>query len=550
MMTKQNIKNIVKKSFICSLSAFTILSLSNCSKGPSKDYIDNAIAIVYQDEKPYLINAAKETYSLDYYDEIIEIFNDYIAVKKDGKYGFINRTGKLIIEAVYDKVYPMYEEKAVVIKDGQYQIINNNGKTIYTFTDNVISESYFSENYLLISKDNKYGYLKFLPENNSFESSEIIYEYAKPYKNSYAVVGTYPEEIVYKLDDEGNPTDEIEEIKISESLKYNYIDTNFKLLFDKFTYDYAENFYNGYAVVGNYDTIYIPKVNQTEAHKPGVNDNKFEKKNTLVYKYINNTNNSLHFDHSYDFSILYRGELQTTHIHNTDEIYLPYVQNFTSDLAFVAKYRTSIIQTQLKEYMLVSTTGKMDYTDAIYAKTGYKFGYDAGHTNANDYQCQSPGLFSVGNIIKINNTYAFIAGQTLSSPSWQVYYIKFDSMRGDYQFATATWDVIKTIKNSDGTKTEIVPEWGEKYKHDYLKNTQSNVLLEQAYKYPYEMSELSYSAYYSNDCLVNTIRLNLSNHYGLAKYETSSVDLENNASDSVTLTASFVLDPIYDKIIY
>ena len=137
----ENIKNIVKKSFICSLSAFTILSLSNCSKGPSKDYIDNAIAIVYQDEKPYLINAAKETYSLDYYDEIIEIFNDYIAVKKDGKYGFINRTGKLIIEAVYDKVYPMYEEKAVVIKDGQYQIINNNGKTIYTFTDNVISES-------------------------------------------------------------------------------------------------------------------------------------------------------------------------------------------------------------------------------------------------------------------------------------------------------------------------------------------------------------------------------------------------------------------------
>ena len=146
MVTKQNFKNIMKKTIICSLSTLSVLSLSNCTKGPGTNYIDDAIAIVYQDEKPYLINANKDTYALDYYDEVEDIFNDYIAIKKDGKYGFIDRTGKLTVQPSYDKVYPMYEEKAVVIKEGVYQIINNTGKTIYTFEDGLTSESYFSNN--------------------------------------------------------------------------------------------------------------------------------------------------------------------------------------------------------------------------------------------------------------------------------------------------------------------------------------------------------------------------------------------------------------------
>ena len=45
----------------------------------------------------------------------------------------------------------MYEEKAVVILDGNYQIIDNSGNTLYTFTDNIISESYFSEDMLIVA---------------------------------------------------------------------------------------------------------------------------------------------------------------------------------------------------------------------------------------------------------------------------------------------------------------------------------------------------------------------------------------------------------------
>ena len=113
MITKNNLNKFLKKSLICTLSITSLISLNSCNNAPSKDYIDNAIAIVYQDEKPYLINANKETYALDYYEEIEQSFNDYIAVKYEGKYGFIDKTGKQTVPTIYDKVYPMSEEKAI-----------------------------------------------------------------------------------------------------------------------------------------------------------------------------------------------------------------------------------------------------------------------------------------------------------------------------------------------------------------------------------------------------------------------------------------------------
>lgn len=540
MVTKQKFKNILKKSLICSLSAVSVLSLSNCSKGPSTKYIDNAIAIVYQDDKPYLINANKDLYPLDYYDEIVEIFNEYIAVKVDNKYGFINRTGKLIVEALYDRVYPMYEEKAVVIKDGMYYIIDNQGNIIYTFNDGITSESYFKDNLLVIKQDEKYGYLKYNLETNEFEKSEIIYDYAKSFENGYAVVGNNPVEIIYKQDENGNPTEEIDEIRVSENIKYNYINENFELLFNDFTFDYADNFYNNYAVVGYYDTVYVP----------GVDGGKSSNLNTLVYKYITSTGSTLHFDYNYNFSVIIDGNLQTTPITYDKEVYLPFAQSFKTNLAFVAKYRYSTVQSYLKEYMLIDTSGKMEYTDAIYSKTGYLFGYDSGHKNQADYQSQSAGLFSVGEVTKIGDTYAFIAGNTLNSPIWKVYYIKYDADRKEYTFENVSWNAFDKQTDDSGKITEIIPEWAVEYKREYLNNTSSNVLLKYAIENPYEMTNLRISPFCSEEYLVNIVRMTKSNKYALVKYESSTYWDENAYAYSNLLTASYVLEPIYDKIIY
>ena len=56
MVTKQNFKNIMKKTIICSLSTLSVLSLSNCTKGPGTNYsverqIDKGVAITIIEEK-------------------------------------------------------------------------------------------------------------------------------------------------------------------------------------------------------------------------------------------------------------------------------------------------------------------------------------------------------------------------------------------------------------------------------------------------------------------------------------------------------------------
>ena len=56
--------------------------------------------------------------------------------------------------------------------------------------------------------------------------------------------------------------------------------------------------------------------------------------------------------------------------------------------------------------MLVDVFGRMDYTDTIYAKTGYLFGHDSDP----DFQSVSPGQFTVGEITKINDS--VLAGKT------------------------------------------------------------------------------------------------------------------------------------------
>ena len=541
MITKNNLNKFLKKSLICTLSITSLISLNSCNKGPSKDYIDNAIAIVYQDEKPYLINTNKETYALDYYEEIEQSFNDYIAVKYEGKYGFIDKTGKQTVPTIYDKVYPMSEEKAVVIKDGVYQIIDCNGNTLYTFTDSVISESYFKEDHLIVNKNDLYGYLSYNKKDKSFTLSEIKYDQVKPFHEGFAVVGKKATEIIYKEDEEGNLTEEIEEIRVYENIKYNYVNTDFELLFDDFTFDYADSFYNNYAVVGYYDTI----------TSPYYDDNKTISTDGLMYKYITTVGTTYKFNYRYVHEYwVYHGyndkRLEKENIHLTDELYYPYVTSFKTDLAFVAKYRyNSHVNNYVKEYMLVDLNGSMPYAEAIRMATTFRFGHD----DNKDYQAQTPGMFIIDNLVKYKDTYIFKAGQTLTAPSWQTYYINYNVIESKYEFATASWNLFKQ-KDENGKDIEVLPDWAKSYNEEYLNNASSSLLLKYSIEHPYEMLDYKIINNSNDELLINAIRISRSNNYGLVKYETSTVEYDGYYGESTVLTASFILEPIYDKIIY
>lgn len=76
--------------------------------------IENPIAIVYKDSIPYIINDKQETLSLEAYDSIVPYFDDYLIVKKNGLFGYITNTGKVLIEPQFDEAYPFSMNMAVV----------------------------------------------------------------------------------------------------------------------------------------------------------------------------------------------------------------------------------------------------------------------------------------------------------------------------------------------------------------------------------------------------------------------------------------------------
>ncbi len=528
-------KTLIKKSMLCGLTLTICIGVHSCTNNKTPKYIDDAIAICYDDNIAYLVNNSNERFSLEYYDEIIEIFDDYIGVKKDGKYGFIDRTGKEVIPTTYDKVYPMKEEKAVVIKDGDYHIIDNKGNIVYTFSNGIISESYFSNNHLIVSQAGKYGYITY--SNQKFELTDLIYDYATVFSGEYAVVGKKETEVIYEIDAEGNLTDKIEEIKELETIKYNFLKSSNQLLFAKFEFDFADVFYDGWARVGTKKTMYAPSVGNSTPN------NEFE---GIEYKYINEKGEYLYLDHYYEYS--YNGD--DTQMHDTNLVSVPYATNFNDGYAVIANYRYSkVVDTFFKEYRIVDTDGELQYTEAIYYATGYRYGYERHY----EFQAKSPSMFWINKITKIGDVLTFKTGNTANSPSFQIRYFEISeksSYGTKYDLYNISWNLYEQKTNEDGSIENITPQYMIDYNNEFFPTSTSNLMIETAIKLPYEMDEIHYSKYINPELPVNRIRILHSNHYGLVKYEVKEKYLATVDDNITDIVASFIIEPIYDKIIY
>lgn len=67
--------------------------------------------------------------------------------EKDGKYGLIDFTGKVITEAIYEEIFSVkYKEGEILIKkDGKYGVINNKGiELIPCKYDEIEGDKYYS----------------------------------------------------------------------------------------------------------------------------------------------------------------------------------------------------------------------------------------------------------------------------------------------------------------------------------------------------------------------------------------------------------------------
>lgn len=385
MKLTTNIKKII---YLLIITLITF-SLFSCSKN-KQEYIENAFALGYQEGIPYLLNANNERYSLKEYDEVINIFGEYLAVKKDGLYGYIDRTGKLVIEPQYTEAFPMKENKAVVRKDNSYFIIDNTGNTLYQFEQGIYSTSSFSENFLVIETitdhNHLFGYLKYDVETNSFSilNDSLSFEYCIDFVNGYGIIGK----------------------TINEKMQYTFIQQDGNLLFTDLYFDEARHFYSYYACVGTMKKTTI---------SGRVTDQ-------MCYKFI-----------SENGKYLTRNKTVLEYHHATD---------FVDDYAIVGKYYySSSQQVYYKKYQVIDSVGNEVLHEPLYY---------AGAGEEND---GSPANFWPTNFLKYGNSHVFAVRTYGAYGSWQIQYhddLLFYPIKWNFTEKDETW--LKDLSEILGVK--------------------------------------------------------------------------------------------------
>lgn len=176
------------------------------------------------------------------------------AVKKDGKWGFIDCNGNVIVEPMYSSANSFSEGLAAVQNDGKWGYIDKTGKLVIPFT---LDSTYaFSEGLAAYSKGNYYGYI-----NTAGETViEAIYSEASLFKNGVACVkkenrygyirpdGTAVTEFIYGSNT--LPKDGLIPVFYGDStqgINTGYIDVTGRQILDFDWYD-AKHFSEGLAV--------------------------------------------------------------------------------------------------------------------------------------------------------------------------------------------------------------------------------------------------------------------------------------------------------------
>ena len=116
------------------------------------------------------------------YDDIDCLSDGLAKVKRDGKYGFIDQTGKVVIPLNYDWAWWFSEGLASVKRNGKWGFIDNTGKVVIPL--NYDDTWYFTEGLAAVKQNGKYGFIN--------QTGQIIiplqYDDAYPFYNDVAVV--------------------------------------------------------------------------------------------------------------------------------------------------------------------------------------------------------------------------------------------------------------------------------------------------------------------------------------------------------------------------
>ncbi len=256
-------------------------------------YLDGAFAVVYKGDTPYLINKNFETLAIDKYDQIVPEFGEYLLVYND---------------------------------DGntrEYGYIKNTGEEM--IKPQYSSATIFSEEKAIVGIDNKLMIINM--------QNEVLYTFPNNMHSS-------------KLFSE-------DMLAVEVDGKFTYLTNNFEVL--NASYDYAADFVNGYAVVGN----------MTEGKMQyGLIDKNLNVIIPLEYDFLDSYNdgfvrvgniiNALNNEYTYQFMRL-DGTFLSDNKGNV--LTYDYALNFANGYALVANYTVDAMYGTYKVYNFIDTTG-------------------------------------------------------------------------------------------------------------------------------------------------------------------------------------------------
>ena len=164
-------------------------------------------------------------------------YNDGMAmVRKNGKYGFIDKEGKEIISCKYDEAIGFNEGLAVVKKDGKYGFLDKKGKEVIPFIYS--SANAFSNGLSAVGKDGKYGFI-----NKKGETIiPFVFDYAESFNGESTIASKGDKSVI--INKEGKIVKEFEsgylrdfseglaiyEKDENDELRYGYVDEKGNLI--------------------------------------------------------------------------------------------------------------------------------------------------------------------------------------------------------------------------------------------------------------------------------------------------------------------------------
>ena len=194
-------------------------------------------------------NKDETAYKDNFFEYITEldISEAYINVKKDGKYGYVNQNGEIVMDFTYDFASPFvtieaYDKKfevALVSKDNRTLLIMKNGRIVMSYKDESLPNNYGA----------KIKELENIYKNTLKQEKEMEYEIPNDLNNNINKAPVYQEnqsnDYTYRYDYNDRYDVIVTQSKLGLKDKYelaNKENINDRLILDTTNLDYDENY--------------------------------------------------------------------------------------------------------------------------------------------------------------------------------------------------------------------------------------------------------------------------------------------------------------------